>query len=142
LTTLILDTNIVSALMREPRTHVVVTFLDTHDPTDIHTTAITIFEIRQGIRFLPEGLRRRTLDLAFSAFVAGIIEHRVLPFDDAAAEAAAELIATRRRLGRPIAFNDTFIAGIALTRKASVVTRNVRDFDDCGLDIINPWAAP
>jgi toxin FitB len=125
---LILDTNIVAALMREPRVDAVVKFLDNSHPADLYTTAITTFEIRQGIRALPEGIRSRALDLAFGAFVSNIIEGRVLPFDDSAADAAADLIARRRR------------AGIALTCQATIITRNIKDFDDCGLELVNPWA--
>ena len=103
-------------------------------------TAVTEAEVRTGIAYLPEGARRRGLADAAERTLGGLFAGRVLPFDSGAARAYAEIAAARRRMGRPISEVDCQIAATARARAACIVaTRNVRDFADAGIDVIDPW---
>src|SRR5689334_8234840 len=136
---IILDTDVLSALMRPDPEEVVARWLDAQPPGDVWTTSITIFEVRFGIAVLPPGSRRKSLTQAFDALLGEDLKNRVVDFDaDAAAEAAA-LAAARQAKGKPVGLRDTQIAGIALTRRAFVATRKVRHFDDAGVALLNPW---
>ena len=135
---IILDTNILSALMQTKPDPAVVTWLDGQPAPSIWTTAITVFEIDMGLRLLDAGRRRRVLEAAFDRLMTDDLGARVLPFDQPAARQAGELAATRRKQGRPVDMRDTQIAGIALARKASLATRNRRHFEDVGLTLIEP----
>lgn len=136
---IILDTNVLSALMRLVPDAVVVNWLDGQVPESIWITSITLFESRFGLAMLPEGARRQQLTERFDELLARDLENRVALFDQAAAREAAELAARRQRAGRPVDMRDTFIAGIALARKAQLATRNTRHFDDLAGMLINPW---
>jgi toxin FitB len=136
---IILDTNVVSALMRPGDNRMVVAWLDQQASVSVWTTAITILEIRFGLKLLPNGRRRKALEQAFADFVRDDLEGRVLAFDAGAAEAAASLAAAHRQAGRQIDVRDIQIAGIALARKAAVATRNVKHFDDPSITVIDPW---
>jgi len=105
----------------------------------LYTTSVTQAELLAGIAILPVG--RRELSIAAQAAFESDFAGRIWPFDSAAAEAYAEIFAGRRRAGRHIEPPDLMIAAIALSRGASVVTRNVGDFDGCGVTVINPWDA-
>lgn len=109
------------------------------DATDLCTTAVTQAEILYGLALLPQGKRRSNLLTAAGQMFAEDFAGRVLPFDGAAAEAFALLAAGRRRAGRPTGTFDAEIAGIGRSRGAAVATRNVADFQDCGVMVINPW---
>jgi toxin FitB len=136
---IILDTNVLSAAMTsEP---VVLTWLDHQSPLSVWTTTITIFEIRSGLMAMTTGRRRAERELAFRNIIEKDLESRVLPFDRAAAEEAAKLIADRRRIGRPGDSRDTMIAGIALAQRATLATRNLRHFADLDVAVVNPWQA-
>jgi predicted nucleic acid-binding protein len=137
---IILDTNVVSALMRTEPEARVVAWLDGQPGDSVWVTSITVFEARFGIPLLARGRRRRTLESAFGRLLEEDLESRVLNFDSAAAAAAGELAASRQRAGRPMDVRDTFIAGIALSRKASLATRNVRHFQGAGIALANPWS--
>ena len=138
---IILDTNVLSALMlRQPPTNVSA-WLDQQPWTSVWTTAITVFEIRYGLAAMPSGRRRIERELAFKRALEERLEGRILPFDEAAAEEAAILSATRQRSGRMGEMRDTMIAGIALAQHATLATRNVRHFDDLTLPVIDPWQA-
>ena len=138
---IILDTNVLSALMlRQPPTNVAA-WLDQQPWTSVWTTAITVFEIRYGLAAMPSGRRRIERELAFKRALEERLEGRILPFDEAAAEEAAILSATRQRSGRMGEMRDTMIAGIALAQHATLVTRHVRHFDDLTLPVIDPWQA-
>jgi toxin FitB len=136
---IILDTNVVSALMRPNDNPAVLAWLDKQPSVSVWTTAITILEIRFGLMLLPDGRRRSTLEQAFADYVREDLQERVLAFDAAAADAAAALAAAYRKRGRQIDFRDIQIAGIALARKATLATRNLRHFDDPSITMINPW---
>ncbi len=136
---IILDTNVLSALMRTEPEMEVVRWLDDQPAESIWITSITLFETRLGLAMLPKGQRRRLLESAFDRLLAEDLEHRVLDFDSAAAFEAAALAASRQRVGRPVDIRDTQIAGIALARRATLATRNVRHFQDLGVTVIDPW---
>ena len=138
---IVLDTNVVSALMADSPDAAVVDWFDRQPAESIWTTAITVFEVRLGIAGLPAGKRRTALQSEFEKVLAEDIEHRVLDFDSAAAVEAAALAAERERRGRPIDVRDTFIAGIAVARRATLATRNVRHFSDLPVPVVSPWAA-
>lgn len=136
---IILDTNVLSALMRfEPDT-AVVSWLDDQVAESIWITSITLFEARFGLALLPDGAHRQQLTARFDELLASDFENRVLLFDQPAARQAANLAAQRKHAGRPVDMRDTFIAGIALARKARIATRNTRHFDDLPGTVINPW---
>ena len=134
---IVLDTNIISAIMPEPPDSSVIRFLDGLILDSIWTTAITIFEVRFGIERLPAG--RRRLEEAFPRAVERTFQGRILPFDDAAAISAAILNARREQRGISMDVRDTMIAGIVMSRRAEFATRNVRHFADLDLAVIDPW---
>jgi predicted nucleic acid-binding protein len=136
---IILDTNVLSALMRTTPEAAVVRWLDQQPAESIWITSITLFEARLGLALLPKGRRRQSLESAFNRLLEEDLENRVLDFDSAAATEAAALAATRWRAGRPVDMRDTQIAGIALARRASLATRNVRHFQDLSVTVIDPW---
>ena len=136
---IILDTNVLSELMRPNPSAAVVRWISRQTATDLCTTAVTQAEILYGLALLPEGKRRNDLLTAAGQMFAEDFAGRVLPFDGAAAESFALLAAGRRRAGRPTGTFDAQIAGIARSRGAAVATRNVADFQDCGVMVINPW---
>jgi toxin FitB len=138
---ILLDTNVLSALMQARPIAAVVDWLDSQAPEDIWTTTISVFEVRFGLALLTEGRRRRALQEAFQALLQEDLSGRVAVFDRPATEAAAELAARQRTAGSPVGFRDTQIAGIALARRASIATRNIKHFKDAGVRIIDPWRA-
>jgi len=138
---IILDTNVLSALMQSEPDAAVARWLDDQVAESIWITSITLFETRFGLALLPEGARRRRLTACFDDLLISDLENRVLLFDQAAAKQAADLAAQRKFAGQPVDMRDTFIAGIALARKARIATRNTRHFDDLPGVAINPWDA-
>lgn len=137
---IILDTNVLSALMRDEPDVAVVTWLDAQPPESIWTTAITVFEVRTGLELLDPSRRRDRLESAFEQVLMVDLDDRVLAFDTAAADAAGVLVAAAQRAGRSLEFRDSQIAGIALARKATLATRNVRHLKDLGARVVDPWA--
>jgi len=138
---ILLDTNVISALMQSSPDPAIVVWLDRQPPESVWTTAVTVFEVRFGLEFLATGRRCRQLEEAFVGALAEDFEGRVLPFDHSAAQAAAPMAAARRRAGRTLEIRDLQIAGIAAARKATLATRNVRHFEGFGLAVVDPWAA-
>jgi predicted nucleic acid-binding protein len=136
---IILDTNVLSALMRSAPELAVVAWLDRQAGDSLWITSITVFEARFGLALLPPGRRRRALERAFTLLVEEDLENRVLDFDTAAATAAAGLAGARQQAGRPVEMRDTQIAGIALARRATLATRNVRHFADLAVPVVDPW---
>ena len=135
---IILDTNVLGALMRTVPDAAVVAWLDRQPADSVWITSITLFEARFGLALLPLGRRRQTLEAAFARLLKEDLENRVLDFDSAAATEAAPLAATRRKRGRPVDMRDTQIAGIALARRTALATRNVRHFLDLEISIVDP----
>ncbi|MDX1384800.1 MAG: PIN domain-containing protein [Thermoanaerobaculia bacterium] len=138
---ILLDTNVLSALMRTPQEQAVISWLDQQPPESVWTTSITVFEVRFGLRLLATGRRRHRLEEAFEQSLAEDLERRVADFDITAAEMAAEIAADRRRAGSPVEIRDLQIAGIARARRAALATRNRRHFQGFGLDLVDPWSA-
>jgi toxin FitB len=136
---IVLDTSVLSALMRKSPDATVVSWLDRQPAESVWITSITLFETRLGLALLPKGRRRRALETAFDGLLQADLENRVLDFDGAAASEAAALAAERQRAGRPVDMRDTLIAGIALARRAALATRNVRHFQDLNVPVVNPW---
>lgn len=136
---IILDTNVLSELLTPTPSKIVIKWLAAQHPPSVFTTAVTEAEILYGLRLLPEGRRRRDLEAAISPIFDEDLSGRVLPFDRDAADLYATIATRRRSAGRPISQFDAQIAAIALSRGASVATRNVSDFEGVGVSIINPW---
>lgn len=137
---IILDTNVLSALMRKAPEAAVVAWLDRQPAESVWITSITLFESRLGLALLPKGRRQQTLEEAFARLLQDDLANRVLDFDSAAATEAALLAAEHQKIGRPVDIRDTQIAGIALARHATLATRNVRHFLDLKIPVIDPWA--
>lgn len=136
---IVVDTNVVSELMRPAPAVAVLDWLEAASERDLYTTSITVAEVRYGLERLPRGRRRNVLtrvaDDVFEAF-----EDRVLPFDARAAAHYATLVAARERDGRPIDGFDAQIASICRAHRASLATRNTRDFNGTGIATLDPWA--
>ena len=137
---IILDTNVLSALMRQTPDSKVVAWLDKRPRTSIWTTSVTVLEIRFGLQIMTAGKRRSSLIQAFEA-VLDKIGHRVVPFDTAAAQQAGDLMALRHKKGQPGELRDTMIAGIVLAHHAELATGNTSHFADLSVPLINPWTA-
>ena len=138
---IILDTNVLSALMRQSPELPVVEWLDRQQADSVWITSVTLFEARFGLAVLPKGKRRQSLETAFARLLVEDLEDRVLAFDASAATEAAMLAADRQKAGRPVDFRDTQIAGIALSRRATLATRNTKHFQDLRVPLVNPWQA-
>jgi predicted nucleic acid-binding protein len=136
---ILLDTNVVSELMRPEPAPQVASWVRSRDRRELFTSSITLAEIRYGLARLPDGRRKQMLlDVAADVFRA--FSDQVLPVDVAAAEHYAIIASTRERSGKPIAGFDALIAAICRVHGAVLATRNLPDFDGTGIDVINPWA--
>ncbi len=138
---ILLDTNVLSALMQGDPDAAVLAWLDGLPAESVWTTSVTVFEVRFGLELLVAGRRRQRLEEAFAKALEDDFEGRVLPFDQSAANSAAVIAAKRRRAGRPVEVRDVQIAGIAAARKATLATRNVKHFEGLGVAIVDPWSA-
>ncbi len=138
---IILDTNVLSALMRTTPDIAVVNWLDRQPADSVWVTSITVFETRFGLALLPRGRRRLGLERAFDQVLSEDLANRVLDFDAAAAATAAQLAADRQRVGRIADFRDTLIAGIAQARRATIATRNTGHFEGLDVPVVDPWKA-
>lgn len=135
-----LDTNVVSELIRPRPEPAVLRWLDMQDALDLVTTAVTSAELLSGIAQLDDGARKRGLEVAVEQFVDELLVGRVLSFDVDAASLYAEVVAIRRRAGRPIRVLDAQIAAICRLHGATLATRNERDFEGTGVSVFNPWS--
>jgi predicted nucleic acid-binding protein len=138
---IVLDTNVLSALMRTTPDAVVVEWLDRQPADSVWITSITVFEARFGLALLPKGRRRSSLEQTFDRMLTEDLSSRVLPLDEMAAVTAARIAAERQRAGRVVDLRDTLIAGIAQARRATIATRNTRHFDGLDVPVVNPWHA-
>jgi predicted nucleic acid-binding protein len=137
---IILDTNVVSALMLSTPDPAAIAWLDDQAADTVWTTTVTVFEVRYGLDRLPAGRRKRDLQAAFEQVLTEDLERRVFDFDESAASEAARLAAARERAGRTVDLRDTMIAGIAIARRAVIATRNTRHFEDLSVKVFDPWA--
>ncbi len=135
---IILDSNVVSELMRPRPEKRVIAWLDRQPRSSIWTTSVTVFEIRFGLQVLPIGNRRDVYSKGFENLLDGI-DHRIAPFDYEAAQHASILMASRKMEGRARESRDTMIAGIVISRHATLATRNIRDFHDISATLVDPW---
>jgi len=136
---IILDTNVLSAMVHPRPDDHVVAWLDKQARSSMWITSVTIFEIQFGLQILPLGKKRSLLTRTFESVLTDDIGGRVAPFDTTAAEYSAELMASRHKKGRPVELRDTMIAGITLACHATLATRNVLHFEDLSVPVVNPW---
>ncbi len=136
---IILDTNVVSELLRAAPAPTVEAWLAGQDGTDIYLTAISAAELRYGVAIMANRKRRTMLAEAVDGMLREDFRDRILPFDSAAADEYARIGADRRAAGRPISQFDCQIAAIARAHGAAMATRNIGDFDGCGVEVIDPW---
>jgi predicted nucleic acid-binding protein len=136
---IVLDTNVVSEFMTSPPAQSVREWLNKQAAGGLYLTTISIAEIEFGLMVLPEGNRRRLLASRFEQFVELAFGERILPFDEPAAHLYGEIRAERRARGRPMSNFDAQIAAIARVKSYRLATRNIKDFEDCGVDLINPF---
>ncbi len=136
---MILDTNVISEMMRPKPNAAVINWLNEQDAAQLYVTTITIGEIFYGLECLPAGRRRQRLASAFEHLIRDAFVSRLLAFDEIAARDYGSLMAARRKMGRPLSALDGQIAATALANRMTVATRNTKDFLDCGLDVVNPF---
>lgn len=136
---IILDTNVVSELMRAEPSPDVASWVRSRDRQELRTTVITLAEIRYGIARLPDGRRKQVL-LAAAGDIFSTFAEQVLPVDTAAAEQYGVIALARERAGKPIASFDALIAAVCRSQGATLATRNLAHFDGTGTEVVNPWA--
>jgi toxin FitB len=136
---IILDTNILSEALRPTPSERVLEWMRAQPIEALFTTTITEAELLYGIALLPEGKRRQSLEIVVLRILEERFAGRILSFDSAAAHEYADIAATRRRAGRPIAEADARIAAITRSRGATLATRDLHDFAGCSMPLINPW---
>ena len=136
---LVLDTNVISELMKVEPEPAVITWLDLQSPRSVWITSISVFEISFGLNSLPNRKRKRALQEAFANMLTEELEHHVLDFDQAAADRAGEISAKLHSLGQPVEVRHVQIAGIVSVRHATLATRNIKHFQDTGVAVVNPW---
>ncbi|MDS4019235.1 MAG: type II toxin-antitoxin system VapC family toxin [Candidatus Competibacter sp.] len=134
---IILDTNVVSEMMKTAPSRIVLDWLNAQDAASLYVTTITLAEIGYGLRLLPDGQRRRLLVERFDRFIARAFEQRILSFDEPAARAYGNIMGHRKELGRPISVTDGQIAAIARSKGFGIATRNIKDFDDSQIALID-----
>jgi predicted nucleic acid-binding protein len=141
---IVLDTNVLSELIRPTPEPQVVTWVDDQDTSDLMITSITAAELRAGVAVLPRGRRKEKIALQIERLIREVFGGHVLPFDVDASSQYADIIATGRRTGHPMNAMDAQIAAMCRQRDATLATRNVEDFRSASLTVINPWtdAAP
>ncbi len=138
---IILDTNVISEAMQLSPSPAVLAWLAARPAFEFATTTINVAEVRFGLARLPYGRRRAEREALFNNFVARSFGDRIFGFDGLAADTYGELVAARERRGRPLQGFDGLIAAIAASRGFELATRNVSDFEGCGVPLINPWEA-
>jgi predicted nucleic acid-binding protein len=136
---ILLDTNVISALMQPTPDLRVRGWLNRHEAQTLFLSTITVAEIGFGLCVLPEGQRRRRLEERFERFLAEGFEHRLLSFELPSARLYAEIMSSRRALGRPMSMADGQIAAIARARLLKLATRNTKDFEHCGVELVDPF---
>lgn len=136
---ILLDTNVVSEVMKVTPSSAVLEWLNAQDSESLYLSTVTIGEIEYGLRILPIGKRRLQLKERFEQFISHAFAQRVLAFDEAAARSYGDVMGIREELGRPMSVPDGQIAAIARSSGLAIATRNIRDFEDCSVDLVNPF---
>jgi len=137
---ILLDTNVISALMQSRPDPGVVAWLDGLRAEDVWLPSVVVFELRYGVAVLPAGQRRQRLYQGLEQLLEQVVQDRIAPLDGLAASRAAGLAAERKERGHPVDLRDTLIAGIALAWGARLTTGNTRHFSDTSIDLVNPFA--
>lgn len=137
---ILLDTNVISEIMKPAPDDRVVEWLNGQDSSVLHVSSVTIGEIEFGLRILPDGKKRDGLRDRFASFMAQAFATRILSYDETAARAYGDIMGLRRETGRPMTAPDGQIAAIARTGGYALATRNIKDFQGCGIDLIDPFA--
>lgn len=136
---IILDTHVLSELMRSAPDEHVLRWLDAQPALELTTTSVTAAELWYGVRRLPEGRRRNVISAGIDKLLYEMLDGLIEAFDTSAASRYADIVTMREQQGRPIEVPDAQIAAICLSRGATLVTRNVEDFEGTGVRIVNPW---
>lgn len=136
---IILDTNVISELARQIPDTGVLAWLDSLEISEVATTAVTAAELRYGVARLPDGHRKRELTVVIRGILVEDFYGRVLPFDERASIRYADLVTGRERIGRPIGVADAQIAAICRDSGAILATRNTADFEETGIELVDPW---
>jgi predicted nucleic acid-binding protein len=136
---IVLDTNVISELARQVPDPGVLSWLDSFEASEVATTAITAAELRYGVARLPGGRRKRELAVVIRGILAEDFHGRVLPFDERASVRYAEVVTGREQIGKPIGVADAQIAAICRDLGATLATRNIPDFEEAGIELVNPW---
>jgi predicted nucleic acid-binding protein len=136
---ILVDTNVISEVMRPNPSGNVISWLNSHNITVLFISSITIAEICYGLRILAEGQRRQSLQSRFEQFISQGFAKNILNFNEPAARTYAEIMGMRKEKGRPMSLPDGQIAAIAQTNYLSLATRNITDFEDRGIELINPF---
>jgi predicted nucleic acid-binding protein len=137
---IVLDTNTLSEALKPAPSEAVLRWLGAQEALEVFITTITQAEVLYGIELLSDGRRKARLSLATEKLFEEDFRGRILFFDEEAARLFAKIVIHRKAVGRPISQFDAMIAAIARSRNATVATRNTRDFEECGIRLINPWA--
>lgn len=138
---MLLDTNVISEAMKVAPSAFVIQWLNNQSSGSLFISSVTIGEVEYGLRILPDSKRRLGLRDRFETFVSSAFAHRVLDYDEDSARLYGEIMGRRKELGRPLNAPDGQIASIAKAHGLAVVTRNVRDFEQCGVELINPFSS-
>jgi predicted nucleic acid-binding protein len=138
---IILDTNVVSEPLKPNGNIRVQQWLDQQPIETLYLTATSLSELLLGVKLLPDGKRKNSLDIELSILLARLFGPRVFPFDNVAATSFASLMCCARALGRPISVADGQIAAIAFVHGFSVATRDTKPFETVGVHVVNPWMA-
>lgn len=138
---IVLDTNVLSEILRPSPAREVMAWMASQPNTSIFTTTITMGELLYGMQLMPEGQRKAELFAAVHGIFDQDLAGQILGFDRAGADAFARIASSRKLAGQPIGQFDAMIAAITQSRGATLATRNIRDFGNCGIDLINPWDA-
>jgi hypothetical protein len=136
---IVLDTNVISELARKAPDLGVLSWLDSLEASDVATTAVTAAELRYGVARLPEGHRKRELTVVIRGILTEDFHGRVLRFDERASVRYADIVTGRERISRPVGVADAQIAAICRDSGAVLATRNIADFEETGIELINPW---
>lgn len=136
---IVLDTTVISELARQVPDAGALTWLDSLEISDVATTAVTAAELRYGLARLPDGRRKRELTVVIHGILTEDFRGRVLPFDEGSSVQYADIVANRERIGRPIGVADAQIASICRDVGAALATRNTTDFEETGVELVNPW---
>jgi predicted nucleic acid-binding protein len=137
---IVIDTNVISELMKPSPQPKLISWVDSQNATQLFITTITIAEISYGLSVLPDGTRKRHLEDSFHKALNDAFKHRILSFGETAAPAYGKIMGHRKQLGRPLSMADGQIAAIAAAHNYSIATRNMTDFVDCEVEVINPFA--